>query len=208
MATTRFSNFTLLVLIAFFTAGCVSKNKYDQVTSELNNAQGQIQTLMQDNDTLKNNYAQSRSDYDTLKSDYDTLKNNYDSLKGDYETLQSDYDSTKTDLEATQASLENTKTNLKDTLTDISALEEKTAKAKAKVEVLKSMFLPSLSGEYANYSEAEYLIWFLEWRTVIEATNDSSLQEKFDNLVIGGFTDKGTSDFFIYLIEAIYKDLE
>jgi outer membrane murein-binding lipoprotein Lpp len=201
MRNTRLFTFTVLVLIAFFTAGCVSQSKFDQITSELDLAQGQIQELTQANDTLKKDYA-------SLKSEYDTLKTINVALMVEHETLQSDFAGTKADLEKTQTSLEDTKANLKDALNDVSALEEKMVKVKAKVEVLKSLFLPSLSGEYVNYSEGEALAWFLEWGTLVEATNDSSLQEKYDALVVGGFSEKGTSDFFIYLIEAISQDLE
>jgi outer membrane murein-binding lipoprotein Lpp len=201
MNNARFFIIIVLILIAGFTAGCVSQSKFDQVTSELSLAQGQIQELTQDNDSLKEDYA-------SLKSDYDTLKKNNDVLKVEHETLQSDLTGTKADLEETQATLENTKTDLADAISDISALESKLVKVKTKMDILKSMFVPSLSGEYINYTEAETFAWFLEMQTLVEKSNDTALQDEFETLIMGDSSEQDFANFIISLIKSISTDLE
>ena len=82
--------------------------------------------------------------------------------------------------------------------------------AKALVELLNTIFIPSLTGELFTLTEAEAVKLLLEWNEKIQATEDPMVEEKFNAVLdaSGPAAEEAVMDFFIYILESVTKILE
>lgn len=112
----------LLILISLLTISCnntssgVSQDAYDEIESELNTAQNEIDGLEDEKDSLQVENQQLQNEknglqdnYDALDGDYQQLKDQNDELQDDYDTFANWYDGIREEVNQRQGDLEDEK---------------------------------------------------------------------------------------------------
>lgn len=161
---------------------------------------------------LNNELATAKSDLATAQSNIAALQNEYDTLKRSYDSLKNDYDKIKEELDAAQAKVKQVQQDLMNALLDRDALAKKVREAKARAEVLRTLFVPSLTGEDQTLTQREQIDRFLQWGDLIALTRDRNLVDKYmalgDSIMNGTYSREILADLLIYLLESLVTNLE
>ncbi len=121
---------------------------------------------------------------------------------------QDKYDKVNSDLTAAQAQVQTLQAQLSAKQSEFDASNAKLVKAKADVDVLNAIFIPAMSGEFANMTETEIKDLFEEWQNQVNAIGDAALTAKFQAIVDSQGGQGETMDFFLALLQDISKSLE
>ena len=116
--------------------------------------------------------------------------------------------STKTELADTDAELLSTEAELASTEAELAEIDETLEEAKARWELIEGVFLPALTGEFYEMTEAEAGAWLLEWQGQIIAIGDPTLEAQFQEFIDSDFSDEAAFDLFVYLFESMAEALE
>jgi septal ring factor EnvC (AmiA/AmiB activator) len=116
--------------------------------------------------------------------------------------------STKTELADTEAELASTEAELTSTEAENADLNETLMEAKARWELIEGIFIPALTGELDEMTEAELVARFLEWRDQIMAIGDPTLEALFQEFIDSDISDEAAFNFFVYLFESMAEALE
>ena len=121
---------------------------------------------------------------------------------------------TKAELASTEAELANTETELASTKAELASTEAENAdlnetlmEAKARMEIIEGIFIPLMTGELDELTEAEAMNVFLEWQDQVMAMGDPVLEARFQALIDYG-SDAAFESFFVYLFESMAEALE
>ena len=108
--------------------------------------------------------------------------------------------SAETELVSTEAELVSTEAELTDT-------NETLEDARARMEILAGIFLPVITGELDQMTEAEIINWFVEWRDQILAIGDPILEAKFQ-AAVDSLHEADLMSFFVYLFDSMAEVLD
>jgi len=121
---------------------------------------------------------------------------------------QEKYDKVNSDLTAAQAQIQTLQTQLSAKESELGASNDKIKAAKAEIDVFNAIFIPAMSGEFANMSETEMMNLFLKWRDQVTSLGDADLTSKFQAIINSTGGQQETMDFFLALFQDISKSLE
>jgi len=108
----------------------------------------------------------------------------------------------------TKAELTSIETELAVTEAENADLNETLVEAKARMEVIEGIFVPAMTGELDEMTDAEAMAWFLAWQDQVEAIGDPTLEAKFQVFIASNFSDAALLSFFVYLFESTAEALE
>jgi len=206
----------VFLLIASFGVGCgVPQEEYEKAKNDLAAAQSELATAQKQVESLKGKLQAAQDQIKTLQSDYEEVTGKLKAAQDQIKTLQKDYDKASSELKAVQSQIESlqgdydqVKEELKAAQDQIETLQQKMKRAKAQAEIVGGIFIPAMTGELDQMTDAEVARWFLGWLDNIEAVEDPVMEKKLQALIESEFGDKEMIDFFIYLLESIPKTLE
>ena len=121
---------------------------------------------------------------------------------------QDKYDKVTSDLAAAQVQIQKLQGDLTAKDTEFKAANDKLAKAKNEINVLNTIFIPAITGEFNNKTQTEMLTVFLGWRDKVNTIGDSALTAKFQAIIDSSGSEEATMAFFQYLFEDIAKTLQ
>jgi outer membrane murein-binding lipoprotein Lpp len=121
---------------------------------------------------------------------------------------QDKYDKVNSDLAAAQAQIQTLQTQLSAKQSEFDASSAKIVKAKADIDVLNAIFIPAMSGEFNNMTEAQIMNLFIGWRDKVNAIGDTALTAKFQAIIDSNGGQQETMDFFMALLQDTSKSLE
>ncbi len=176
---------TVVIRIALIVAvplavSCVPKSQLDEVSEELASARTAINSLEAELERVETNLS-------TAETQVEELDDALEEKRLEYEQLERE---------------------LEDVNTQAAELQSRIDKARAQVEVLSKIIVPSITGDIYTMSESESLTLFLEWADSIEATGDEELQSRFMAMIDTAYSEQVYIDFFVYLIESTSASLE
>ncbi len=116
--------------------------------------------------------------------------------------------STEAELVSTEAELTSTEAELASTEAELAEIDETLEEAKARWELIEGVFLPVLTGELNEMTEAEAGAWLLEWQAQIIAIGDPTLEALFQEFIDSVINDEAAFNFFVYLFESMAEALE
>ncbi|OGO31537.1 MAG: hypothetical protein A2Z29_10695 [Chloroflexi bacterium RBG_16_56_11] len=128
---------------------------------------------------------------------------------------QDEYDKVSADLTAARAENQNLQTQLSTKTAELAAkdseletLKKNSARARAEMEVLNSIFIPAMTGELSDFTGAEAFNLFLGLLDKVKAIGDAGLTDSFQAIMSSETADQAVLDFFVYLLQDILKSLE
>lgn len=181
-----------------------SFNKLDEdilaAKTQVDNMQGELSEAKNGITILENNLSQNKIDYTTLEGDYNSTEDQHNSLSTDYTVLQSQNEQHETDLSTAKEMGITLGYDLKrvndSNQTFTSKLERGQKYAKVLNAFMKWTFGPKLSGE-------EVFLLMFEWSTLINETDDSTLEQYYDDFIQSSQSAmrKNYNQLITYLIE-------
>jgi len=116
----------------------------------------------------------------------------------------------KEDYDKAQAQIQSLQADLSKKDGDLKTAQTKITQAKAKMEIVNTLFVPALKGE--QLTQAQQVDLFFKWRDKVTALGDADLSSKFqviiDNASNSQKMSQAMKDFFLYLFESLPKGLE
>jgi hypothetical protein len=126
-----------------------------------------------------------------------------------YDKVTSDLTAAQVQIQKVQGDLAAKNTELSTKASELKAAQDKLGKAKAEVEIFNAIFIPAMSGELNNMSEAEGINLFFNLRDKVKAIGDPTLTAKLQAVIDSGSSDETVIlPFFVYLLEDISRALE
>ena len=125
--------------------------------------------------------------------------------------MKSDYDKVNSDLSVAQSNVEGLQSDLEAAQSQSEVLQERMGRAKALMELINTIFIPSMTGEISTLTDAESVKLLFEWNEKIQATEDPTVEEQFNAFLDASSPvaeDEALMDFFLYIFENIPEILE
>ena len=172
-----------LVTVLLFAVSCssgVSQEKYDKATSDLTAKTAELQSV-------NTQYTQAKSSLDAAN------------LKIDKAT---------SDLTAKTAELQSANTQYTQAKSSLDAANVKLNKAKIEITVVNAIFLPAMTGELNQMSQADQTKLMQTMEDNIKSIGDAALQAKWDAMKNSGGDEDATMAFFQYLLSDVAKTLQ
>lgn len=151
-------NVSLLLVVTFLVASCVSPKVYKDLESKYNTLKNENRTLSEENETLasaknkaENSLSQLQKEYDEAVTQRDKLQSDYNATKTNYDNLKASYDALEENSSASIAA--NAKKN-RELLAQLEAKEQALATENARLETLKK----ELENRSRRVEELESLI--------------------------------------------------
>jgi peptidoglycan hydrolase CwlO-like protein len=188
----------LILALSFLTA-CVSQGEYDRLSAELQASRADYQSLQ---DELN----EARTKIQTSQDMIADAQNQIQSLQLDLTDAADKAQSLEAELAEKAAELDSAQSRNDSLQGENDVLEGRLEQGRARVEVMNDILLPSLTGELDYMTENEAMSYFLMWRDKIIAIGDPELTAKFQ-AILDTMTDRSLSEFFIYLLESIPREL-
>jgi peptidoglycan hydrolase CwlO-like protein len=203
--------FMMLIVSILLLSSCspsVPKTEYDNVVTNLTNAQSQNQLLINQLSTSQTQTQTLQNQISTLQTQNQTLQDQVSTLQTQNQTLQDQISSLniqnqtfQTQLADKESQLETTQSQNQVLQTTVDSVIEKINKAKLITDLLDSIFQPYLSGETLTSTQEMTLL--LTMTSDVALIGDIQLTTKFNALVNASTQaaqDAATMDFFDYLI--------
>ncbi len=148
-----------------------------------------------------------QEEYTRVSSDLAAAQTQIQSLEGDLSAKESELAAAQTEIQSLQDELSTKDTELSAKESELEVVKGKLEQGKATSEILNAIFIPAMTGELDEMTEAEAISWFLEFRDKVIAVGDPTLTAKFEAM-LETFSDEAFMSFFMYLMESIPKTLE
>jgi septal ring factor EnvC (AmiA/AmiB activator) len=138
---------------------------------------------------------------------YDKVNSSLAAAQVQIQKLQGDITAKDASLAAAQAQIQKLQGDITAKDTTLKAANDKMGKAKAEVEIFNAIFIPAMTGELNNMSEAEGTKLFLGLRDKVVAIGDPLLTTKIQAVIDSG-SNEATLAFFQYLLEDIARTVQ
>ena len=132
----------------------------------------------------------------------------YDKATGDLAAKTAELKNSTDDLTAKTAELQALNTKYDQTNSDLAAVNTKLTKAKNEIAILNAIFLPAITGEMEQMSDAEGEKLLQEIEANVNTIGDAVLTKKYNAMKDSNGDADTTMDFFVYLLQDMEKTLE
>ena len=125
----------------------------------------------------------------------------------EYTRVTSDLAAAQTQIQSLEGDLSAKETELSTKESELEVVKGKLEQGKATSEILNAIFIPAMTGELDEMTDAEAISWLLEFRDKVIAVGDPTLTAKFE-VMLETLSDEASMSFFMYLLESISRTLE
>ena len=194
----------IFLLLPWLLVGCgISQEVYDAAMVELD-------AIVAEKDSLAANLQSVQSEFDAAKSNLDSVKTELESMKSEFQSSQNEFNTMKSELESVLAELDSAKLEIESLQAELSTSqsqlqinEDTIEKAKTFAEVISSLFVPALKGEFVNEFKLA-----TQWLNSIQAIDDPVAERLAEAIIDTEGSEQALTDFYLYIFESLPQILE